>query len=78
MLPEENLEDFEHLKADLEEEHEPSTPTESLLVNDMARHYWLYQRDRSGLGKQNLEVLLSTEVVRAKSGRPHLLAAQVW
>jgi len=27
---------------------------------------------------KNLEVVLSTEVVRAKSGRPHILAAQVW
>ena len=31
-----------------------------------------------GWSKKNLELVLSTEVVRAKSGRPHILAAQVW
>lgn len=31
-----------------------------------------------GWESRNLEVVLSTEVVRAKSGRPHILAAQVW
>ncbi|MFL6450696.1 MAG: hypothetical protein ACJ746_23880 [Bryobacteraceae bacterium] len=31
-----------------------------------------------GWEAKNLEVVLSTEVVRAKSGRPHILAAQVW
>jgi hypothetical protein len=44
VLPGESLETFEQLRADLEKEHEPATATESLLVNDMARHYWLYQR----------------------------------
>ncbi|MFL6414243.1 MAG: hypothetical protein ACJ74Y_01035 [Bryobacteraceae bacterium] len=44
VLPGESLEDFEQLRTDLEKEHEPSTATEELLVNDMARHYWLYQR----------------------------------
>jgi len=31
-----------------------------------------------GWESKNLEVVLSTEVVRAKSGRPHIVAAQVW
>jgi hypothetical protein len=31
-----------------------------------------------GWEKKNLEVVLSTEVVRAKSGRPHILATYVW
>ncbi|MFL6414245.1 MAG: hypothetical protein ACJ74Y_01045 [Bryobacteraceae bacterium] len=31
-----------------------------------------------GWESKNLEVVLSTEVVRAKSGRPHILAVQVW
>jgi hypothetical protein len=44
VLPGEDREDFERLRAGLEEEHEPATVTESLLVNDMARHYWMYQR----------------------------------
>ena len=29
---------------DLHAEHKPTTPTERLLVMDMARHYWLLQR----------------------------------
>lgn len=44
VLSGEAIEDFEQLRTDLEEEHQPATATESLLVNDMARHYWLYQR----------------------------------
>src|SRR4051794_13555398 len=44
VLPGESLEDFEQLRTDLKGEHEPGTATERLLVNDMARHYWLYQR----------------------------------
>ncbi|MFL6450694.1 MAG: hypothetical protein ACJ746_23870 [Bryobacteraceae bacterium] len=44
VLPGESVEDFERLRTDLEEEHGPATTTESLLVDDMARHYWLYQR----------------------------------
>jgi hypothetical protein len=44
LLPDENLVEFDQLHADLSEEHQPATPTESMLVNDMARHYWLYQR----------------------------------
>lgn len=31
-----------------------------------------------GWETRNLELVLSNEVVRAKSGRPHILAAQVW
>jgi hypothetical protein len=44
LLPDENREEFNKLHADLSEEHQPATATESMLVNDMARHYWLYQR----------------------------------
>ena len=44
VLPGEEVEEFERLRTGLEEEHEPATLTESLLVNDMARHYWMYQR----------------------------------
>src|SRR4051812_46026736 len=44
VLPGENADEFEALRADLEEEHSPETTTESLLLHDMARHYWLYQR----------------------------------
>ncbi len=44
LLPDEKADEFNKLHADLSEEHQPATATESLLVNDMARHYWLYQR----------------------------------
>jgi|GEM_PF-3436284 len=44
LLPSESREEFDQLVSDLTEEHNPSTVTESILVNDMARHYWLHQR----------------------------------
>lgn len=44
LLPGESPEEFNQLVADLSEEHQPATVTESILVNDMARHYWLHQR----------------------------------
>ncbi|MFL6447161.1 MAG: hypothetical protein ACJ746_05670 [Bryobacteraceae bacterium] len=44
LLPDESREDFDQLVADLSEEHQPATVTESILVNDMARHHWLHQR----------------------------------
>lgn len=44
LLPDENEEAFDQLCRDLAEEHRPGTTTETLLVNDMARHYWLYTR----------------------------------
>jgi hypothetical protein len=44
LLPSESQEEFHQLAADLAEEHQPVTVTESILVNDMARHYWLHQR----------------------------------
>ncbi len=47
----ERAEDFEQLVADLRSEHQPSTPTEKLLVDRMAQHYWLMQR---ALSLQNL------------------------
>ncbi len=47
----ERAEDFQQLVADLRSEHQPSTPTEKLLVDRMAQHYWLMQR---ALSLQNL------------------------
>jgi hypothetical protein len=44
LLPGESHEEFNQLVADLSEEHKPVAVTESILVNDMARHYWLHQR----------------------------------
>lgn len=44
LLPDESQDEFNTLHANLSEEHQPATQTESMLVNDMARHYWLYQR----------------------------------
>jgi hypothetical protein len=40
----ESLADFESLEAALLEEHAPATPTETLLVKDMAKSYWLKDR----------------------------------
>ena len=40
----ENREEFDELVENLRAEHRPSSPTEVLLVESMARHYWLRQR----------------------------------
>jgi hypothetical protein len=44
MLEDEDQEDFDQLRAGLLAEHQPQTPTEILLVESMAQHYWLMQR----------------------------------
>ena len=44
VLPSENSREFIRLVDDLHAEHNPGSPTERLLVMDMARHYWLLQR----------------------------------
>ncbi|MFL6416101.1 MAG: hypothetical protein ACJ74Y_10595 [Bryobacteraceae bacterium] len=44
LLAGESHDEFHQLVADLGDEHQPATVTESILVNDMARHYWLHQR----------------------------------
>ena len=44
ILPWEVKEDFIQLVHDLRNEHQPSTPTEQLLVDRMAQHHWLMQR----------------------------------
>ena len=43
-LPGEVPADFEKLQDGLRTEHNPETPTETLLVESMAQHYWLQQR----------------------------------
>jgi hypothetical protein len=40
----ENQEDFDNLCQALRDEHHPATPTEHMLVDRMAQHYWLSQR----------------------------------
>jgi hypothetical protein len=40
----EKQENFDALFESLRNEHAPSTPTETLLVERMAQHYWLSQR----------------------------------
>ena len=40
----EDAADFDALKAGLVDEHQPSTPTEIILVNSMAESYWLANR----------------------------------
>ncbi len=44
VLPDEDQSGFDQLLDALRAEHQPSTPTESLLVEGMAQHYWLKQR----------------------------------
>ena len=44
LLPSEDPNGFEALKASLAEEHEPSTETESILINTMAESHWLANR----------------------------------
>jgi hypothetical protein len=40
----ESREEFNDLLDNLHAEHQPATPTETLLVEGMAQHYWLRQR----------------------------------
>ena len=40
----ENENEFKELFHGLQHEHRPSTPTEHLLVEGLAQHYWLAQR----------------------------------
>jgi hypothetical protein len=44
ILPTENEHEFTELYSGLKHEHRPATPTEHLLVEGMAQHYWLAQR----------------------------------
>jgi hypothetical protein len=44
ILADEVREDFDELYEGLRAEHQPETPTEILLVESMAQHYWLKQR----------------------------------
>jgi hypothetical protein len=44
ILADEVREDFDELYEGLSAEHQPETPTEILLVESMAQHYWLLQR----------------------------------
>ena len=44
ILPDEPREDFDELYEGLRADHHPGSPTEVLLVESMAQHYWLKQR----------------------------------
>jgi hypothetical protein len=44
VLPSEDQDEFDHLLAALRAEHQPSTPTETILVERMAQHHWLSRR----------------------------------
>jgi hypothetical protein len=44
LLPSEDPNGFEALKASLAAEHDPSTETESILINSMAESHWLANR----------------------------------
>jgi hypothetical protein len=45
-IPGENPVRLDLLRADLAAEHRPATPTEELLVDEMAQHYWRMKRYR--------------------------------
>jgi len=47
LLEWEDAQAFDRLQQGLREEHQPSTPTEQILVEKMAQHYWLSQRAQS-------------------------------
>jgi hypothetical protein len=47
LLEWEEEEEWDKLLADLRQEHKPSTPTEKILVDDMAKHHWLTLRARA-------------------------------
>ncbi len=40
----EKAEDYEALLDGLRDEHQPANPTEALLVEQMAQHWWIAQR----------------------------------
>ncbi|MBV8812263.1 MAG: hypothetical protein JO033_26640 [Acidobacteriaceae bacterium] len=44
IMPYESEPDYQELLDGLRDEHRPATPTEHLLLNRMAEHYWLSQR----------------------------------
>ncbi len=44
VLPSENQQDFDNLLASYREEHQPSTPSEDTLVDQLAKHLWLSLR----------------------------------
>jgi hypothetical protein len=46
MLSNEDPEEFHAFLESLREEHSPSTPTEEVLVQQMAEHFWLTRRAR--------------------------------
>jgi hypothetical protein len=45
-LPGEDPAELDALRADLRREHQPLTPTEDILVNELAEHYWRLRRMR--------------------------------
>ena len=60
VLPSEDQAEFDELLVSLRAEHQPSTPTESILVDNMAQHHWLAQR------AQRLQDLALSEGLPAK------------
>src|SRR4051794_27284932 len=63
VLPEENREDFDNPRERLRAEHKPATDTESILVDNMAKHHWLMNR---ALHHQNVCVDLFNEVAEKR------------
>ncbi len=61
-IPGENPEDLDALRADLRAEHQPASPTEEILVDELAHHYWRINRYRY------LETHMWAEQGRGKDG----------
>ena len=47
VVPGEDPAEFDELRASLRTEHEPATPTEEILVDELAQHYWRMRRIRA-------------------------------
>ncbi len=46
ILPGEDPEEFDHLRATLRTEHEPANTVEEILVDELAQHFWRMRRFR--------------------------------
>jgi len=72
VLPGEDAAQFEHLRRSLFEEHRPATPTETLLVEEMAQAHWRLERVRrrqdDAFTPENLDVKLLALLQRYATG----------
>jgi hypothetical protein len=77
IIPGENPADFEQLTVALLEEHQPTGETETLLVHEMARSWWLTQRairlqnecftEDGGINEKRLSLLLRYQTTHERA-----------